>query len=142
MFSQTQKNHFDGICNIFGQIVYELQETFREHVAVLTDIGWSFCGPMTGKRKHSFFHVAFREDVKVLENILALWYIKTYASKVILKQLKVEELQGKMLVDTAKFLGEWNGQGMLRSEPEQNPIKQLQLSLISASVVGAKGDES
>ena len=70
---------------ILGQDAYELQRpldyrigTRSEPLAVLTELGWVVSGPMTGKRRQNVCHFAFKEDVKVAENIQKWWDIETY----------------------------------------------------------------
>ena len=59
-----------------GQDAYELHRplgykivTRSEPFAVLTKLGSVVSGPMKGKRRQNICHFAFREDVKVAENI-------------------------------------------------------------------------
>ena len=113
---------------ILGQDAYELQRpldykigTQSEPFAVLTELGWVFSGPMTGKRRQNVCHFAFTEDVKVAENIQTWWDIETYASKINVVSQSKEELQAqKMLESTTKSTGERYEVGMLWSEPEPN----------------------
>ena len=61
---------------ILGQDVQELhrpldykKETRSEPFAVLTELGWVVSVSLMGKRRQIVCHIAFREDVKVAENI-------------------------------------------------------------------------
>ena len=113
---------------ILGQNAYELQRpldykigTRSERFAILTELGWVVCGPMTDRRRENVSHFAFSEDVKVAENIQTWWDIETYASKINVVSQSRKELQAqKMLESTTNFTGERYQVGMLWSEPEPN----------------------
>ena len=76
---------------------------------------------MTGKRRQNVCHFAFRDDVKVAENIQKCWDIETYASKInVMSQSKKKLQSEKMLESTTKFTGERPELGMMWDEPEPN----------------------
>ena len=73
---------------ILGENLYELQRlldykigTRSEPFALLTELGWTVRGPMTGKRGQNICHFSFTE-VKVAVNIKIWWDIETYAFKI------------------------------------------------------------
>ena len=71
---------------------------------------------MTGKNRQRVCHFAFKEDVKLAENVQTWWDIETYASKIgVISQSKKEVLIQKMLESTTEFTAERHEVEMLWS---------------------------